>query len=465
MSKRNLIKIAIIIVILIIITITLLLFKHTFVKENTSTSNVEQIANIPTVEQIYMTNDYFTVKEIIKTFYKNCKELNSKAEDIDTYNLPLTGEELSKHVEKAIQSKENLAKRIIYGILDESYINEFGLKEDDIKQKFGIQNEVEIVIQKIYRSQNSTSISNYFIYGICIDTKTNQKEEFNFMIVLDTTNNTFSMFPKEYLQKHGYDKVNIGDNVKNDIGEVANNGYNIIKTVSAEDSTVAKEIFYNYKNSILYDTENAYQMLEETYREKKFGDLEEYKRYVQNNYDNIKNSVVNQYQVVEYDDIKEYVCLDQNSNYYIFDILADGNYKVYLDTYTIDLPQFTEKYNKANAQEKVALNINKFIAALNAQDYGYIYSKLADSFKNNYFENEESLKEYLVNNLYENNEVEFEDFAQEGTIYTYKIKVTKIILEDEKERYYGKNAPSQNVNIVMQLNEGTDFIMSFSIEE
>ena len=465
MSKKNLIKISIIIVILIIITIILLLFKYTFVEENTSTRNVEQIANIPTVEQSYLRNDYFTIKEILKTFYKNCKELNSKAEDIDTHNLPITGEELSNHIEKAIQSKEKLARGIIYGMLDQSYINEFGLKEDDIKQKFGIQNEVEIVIQKTYRIQNGTNISNYFVYGIYIDTKTNQKEEFNFMIVLDTTNNTFSICPKEYLQKHGYDTVNIGDDPKIDIQEVVNNGYNIINTVSTDDRTVAKEVFYNYKNSILYDTENAYQMLEETYRVKKFGNFEKYKMYVQNNYENIKNSVATQYQVVEHKDMKEYVCLDQNNNYYIFDILTDGNYKVYLDTYIIDLPQFTEKYNKANAQEKVALNINKFIAALNAQDYKYIYSKLADSFKSNYFENEESLKEYLVNNLYENNEVECEEFAQEGTIYTYKIKVTKIISEEEKEMYYGKNAPSQYMNIVMQLNEGTDFIMSFSIEE
>ena len=36
-------------------------------------------------------------------------------------------------------------------------------------------------------------------------------------------------------------------------------------------------------------------------------------------------------------------------------------YTVILDTYTIDLPEYIEKYNKANDQQKTAYCINKFM--------------------------------------------------------------------------------------------------------
>lgn len=243
------------------------------------------------------------------------------------------------------------------------------------------------------------------------------------------------------------------------------NEYNFLEIKATTQERIIREYLEHYQEEALNYISDAYESLDEQFKKTKFNSLEEYEQYINNNKAELENAKLSKYKINEYNGFTEYMCQDQYGNYYIFHVTNPGNYTVLLDMYTADLPEFTEKYNKANAQEKVALNINKFIAALNAQDYRYIYSKLADSFKNNYFENEDSLKEYLVNNLYENNEVKFEDFAQEGAIYTYKIKVTKIISKEEEERYYGKNAPSQYMNIVMQLNEGTDFIMSFSIEE
>ena len=243
------------------------------------------------------------------------------------------------------------------------------------------------------------------------------------------------------------------------------NEYNFLEIKATTQERIIREYLAHYQEEALNYISDAYESLDGKFRKAKFNSLEEYEDYINNNRPELENAKLSKYKINEYNGYTEYMCQDQYDNYYIFHVTNPGNYTVLLDMYTADLIEFTEKYTNASAQEKVALNINKFILALNAKDYKYIYGKLADSFKNNYFENEEVLKEYLINNLFENNEVEFEDFSQEGTIYTYKIKVTKIISEDEEERYHGKNAPSQYMNIVMQLNEGTDFIMSFSIEE
>lgn len=243
------------------------------------------------------------------------------------------------------------------------------------------------------------------------------------------------------------------------------NEYNEFEFATVTEEELMIKYLEDYKKKALDYPEEAYNLLDILYRNKKFGSIGNYKKYIEENKFIMENLQLTKYLINSYDGYEEYICVDQYNNYYIFRATAVMKYTLILDTYTVDLPEFTEKYNKASEQEKVALNTNKVITALNTKDYKYIYSKLADSFKNNYFENEEALKEYLVNNLFENNDVEFEKFAKEGTLYTYRIKVTKIISEEEEERYYGKNAPMKYINVVMQLNEGTDFVMSFSIEE
>ena len=216
------------------------------------------------------------------------------------------------------------------------------------------------------------------------------------------------------------------------------------------------EYLEDYKNNALNFTDDAYELLDKQYREAKFGSIEEYKQYINNNKSEIEDIELSKYQANETDDCTEYICIDQYNSYYIFHVTNPGSYTLFLDTYTVDLPEFAEKYNKASEQEKVVLNINKIITALNAKDYHYIYSKLAYSFKNNYFQNQEILERYLRENINEKVVVSYDKFSKQGNLYTYEIRIT----DEGIETYLNKK-----MNIVMQLNEGTDFVMSFSIEE
>lgn len=217
-----------------------------------------------------------------------------------------------------------------------------------------------------------------------------------------------------------------------------------------------------YKALMLSNTNEAYKYLDNEYRNLKYGSLQEYKDFIISNNDDINDFEMKAYSI----NGNRYVCKDGKDNFYIFNVNKVLDYTVVLDTYTVDLPEFTEKYNKVNAQEKVALNINKVITALNNKDYKYIYNKLADSFKDNYFNNEDELKEYLSNKLYDNNEINFGKFSDEGNgIYTYEIELSEISNENEAaQEGKGDNFARIKMNVVMQLKEGTDFVMSFSIE-
>lgn len=246
---------------------------------------------------------------------------------------------------------------------------------------------------------------------------------------------------------------------------IGKNKCNEFEFITVTEEELVTKYLEDYKKNALNYPENAYDSLDVSYRNKKFGNIENYEQYIQENKAIIKNLQLTKYLINSYDNYEEYICIDQYNNYYIFHVTSVMKYTLLLDTYTTDLPEFTEKYNKANEQQRVALNINKVFSAINAKDYKYVYSKLADSFKSNYFESEEKLKDYLTDKLFEKNTVNYKTFSQEGTnIYTYQIELSDSSTSEVKE---GKGVQLGRIkmNIVMQLNEGTDFVMSFSVEE
>ena len=154
----------------------------------------------------------------------------------------------------------------------------------------------------------------------------------------------------------------------------------------------------------------------------------------------------------EQDEYTEYICMDNSNNYLIFRVTDGINYTLLLDEYTVDINNAVEKYNKSDIQNKVALNINKFITAINDKNYNYSYSILANSFKQNKYPNINEFRKYIQNNFYEENTVTYNEFTQQGSNYVYKIT-----LKD-------KNSGSfKDVTIVMKLKEDTKFEMSFSI--
>ncbi len=130
-------------------------------------------------------------------------------------------------------------------------------------------------------------------------------------------------------------------------------------------------------------------------------------------------------------------------------------YKLILDTYTVDIPEFTEKYKKAKDQEKVILNLNKFMLAINDGDYNYAYNLLADNFKNTNFPDYKNFETYIKSNLFANNKFEYIEFGdQAGTYYTYKVNITDAS---------GKSNSTITKSFIMLLENGTDFKLSFNI--
>lgn len=445
MSKIK--KILIILSILLILMIICVLF---MLKKNDDKQEIG--TEIPEYEltkhftQLNNSSEYYNVKYCIDLYYTNLSELNKKDLYIDYYGY---SEESFKQ-----QISETLER--VYCMLGKEYTEMFNITKDNILKHYSEYEDSKFYINNIYTSEISKNVSSFIVYGKQINYENNEISDYGFLIKLDRTNLTFEIYPYDYIKNKNY--LNIEENKSINFGEqesIASNGYNSYIYQVADEETIAKDLFENYKNNLIYDIERAYELLDGEYRDKKFGNIDNFKNYIKNNRNKITKMYITNYKNQSYNDYNQYMCLDNNKDYYIFDITSMTNYKVLLDVYTKDLPEFIEKYNSSNDQEKVLLNIEKIKQAINAKDYKYVYSKLAQSFRDNKYKTEEELKNYLNNNVYDYIEIQYNNFHNEGETYIYDVVIKNLMNESDK---------GINMQIIMQLKDNRDFVMSFSIK-
>ena len=234
--------------------------------------------------------------------------------------------------------------------------------------------------------------------------------------------------------------------------EIKYNKYNEISYAYINDQQLCNIYLMDYKSKMINNLEEAYKQLEEEYRQKRFGSLENFKSYIAKNEEKIYGIKLVKYEVKQGKDGNTYTCIDQYGNYYIFNEIAIMQYSVILDTFTVDIPEYVEKYNKAKAIEKVALCIDKFIKNINAENYTLAYSMLSQGFKNNYFKNQTNFENYIRQNFLGKDQIEFQELNNEAEVYVYRVTLTSKDNENKIEK-----------NINVKLGEGTQFEISFNI--
>ena len=440
--KKILILLFIIIVIMILIMVILSNKENKENREYLSTQGDNEITGKRNVFEVKSKTTYFSVERCIKKYYENL---------------------------------DNNLNKALYNILDKNYIKSKNINEENILNILEYKKDMKYSISEMYYIEANSQIP-YYVKGKLFNN--NSTEDIFFNVILDLKNETFSVNlcgEEEY--KNSINGFN--DYVENPIDK---NEYNNLNFIMLSDEEIVKKYFYDYIENVVYYPTFAYRTLNETYSKKRFENYNEYKDYLKLNIENyrlmennkikIQNdfkseeeynqylqdkfySGMKKYKINQFEEYSQFICIDFNDNYYIFNVFPDFKYDVILDTYTIDLPQFIEKYNSANIHERVAMNIEKFIKSLNSKDYRYAYNCLAEGFKNNKFKNFDIFKNYITKNIFENNIVEYESFKNEGETYIYNINLKNANNESEFKQ----------MQVIMKLEEGTNFIMSFNFRE
>lgn len=341
----------------------------------------------------------------------------------------------------------------LYNVLDKTYIEENNITKQNIFEHVKIRDEqVEFTatqMNELIGEKNSV----YAVRGFLENSENKYIEEICFKVILNTDNTTYSIVPIENSKNKQLSEINL---TLDNLDEIEANEDNRFVITNVSYSSLLTRYMVYYKNMALNYPDRAYELLDENYRKNRFANLEEFRKYIDIHKEEINNIKLDKYQINNYEDYVQYITLDTNSNYYMFQENGIMQYSLMLDTYTIDLPEFIEKYEKSDGENKVALNVEKIKNALNEYDYKYMYNKLDDTFKQNNYSTYNEFVQYIKGHLFDENEFEHKSIKQQGNVY-----VATILITDKNQM----SSEAVEMNIIMKLNnESTDFSISFNIE-
>lgn len=228
--------------------------------------------------------------------------------------------------------------------------------------------------------------------------------------------------------------------------------YNEIPNTYISDMQMCNIYLLDYKNNAIYHTQEAYESLDEDYSKKRFGNFEAYQTYIQEHINEIAQIKLAKYYIEKQEDYTQYICIDQFENYYIFNETAIMQYTVILDTYTTDIPQYIKTYNQSSDTQKVAMCINRFISAIQDENYTYAYTMLSNGFKNNYFGAQTQFENYIKGQIPKKAQITFDSVKSEGDLYMYTVT-----LQTENE------TQTITKTFIVRLGQGTNFEISFDV--
>ena len=433
--KKTLILLMIIVVIIIIsIVVALLLL---------TTSNNEEVASNNTVSE-ENNNETEAEPQINETKYYNITNV------VRTY---LGALDKSKYIlsDGTNYSEDESTKESIYNLLSTEYIESNNITVENVYDYVKDVNENITFVPLDMRISQGQNVDKFLVYGNIVYMDSQDLEKVYVIVNIDNTNNTFSIEPI-----NNEEISNINDfKFESTLNTIEKNYSNTYLNNNMSDEDISKEKFNNFKLLILRKSEDLFNLLNEEYRNKKFGDYNGFSQYIDSNYDRLRTINLSMYQVTEEDGYKQYVLLDQDDRYYIFKETSENKEEIFLDTYTVDLPEFLDRYNGADDEYKVGYNVEKFISAINDGDYKYAYNLLDETFRRNNYPSQGDFENFVKTNFFENNEIQHNNVEKKGNQFVYGITI--INKDNEAER--------KNITVIMELGEETDFVMSFSIDE
>ncbi len=350
-----------------------------------------------------------------------------------------------------IYSEED-KKRALLDFIDKEYIEENKITEDNLEEFINItSNEVQrCSVDDIKVKQADNNIEFYAIEVSWKSTDKETNEEINktekFIMKIDKNNKTYSVKPTEELNLEEEKNSNsIDKNTRNTYTEITLN-----------DGELVGKYVEKYKNMMLNNPEKAYEYLDEEYRNERFENVDNFKKYVESFKDEISGISTVQYIKRQQEGYEEYVSKDQYENLMVFNVKSVMDFTVKLDTYTILTEENKELYNNASEEDKVSLNAQRVIDMLNNRDYHTIYRKLDQGFKDNHSLTEEKLTDYFKEYYFPKHYTyKIKNVDRQSDIYILEIYLYEKGTEEKDEDYSGK------MQFMIKLKEDMDFTLSF----
>ena len=436
--KKKIEILMVILVILILILIAVFWYVNnqtTENKENTNTLQIEFEDVSSDVEKIERA-EYNIVSNAVTTYIQT----------LDMNNSRYFGQDESGNLIDIVSEDEKM--QFILNLLSSDYISQNNITTQNLQEFLETKEEQLIFVPIEMKKLADENISTFVTYGIVENLNYELNDEVTLIVNIDFNNRTFSIEPTT----QNYDEITNIDQNMTSIEQNDNNQYSI-PTLNNEN--IVRDHINQYKRLVLAAPELVYEKFDETYRNERFGSLENFQNYISKNADEIKRISLDEYLVNTYDGYTQYVGRDKYDNTYIFNENSVLDFTIQLDTYTILTDNFKTTYDEGNDMQKVRMNIDRWVEMINNRDYHTAYKYLDETFRNNNFGSEEAFEQYMRDNLPLHYQLQVGQFEETNQTYTQYIVLTDIT---------GETSDEIENTIIMQLKDDYDFVMSFSVE-
>lgn len=429
----------IIVLILCMITTGVLLFmlknNDTQVEENTEGDVGEDINFDETnAEPVTDNISFFSVQNCIQGYLNTINLNNSSYYDNE---------------DKQIVTNNEIADGI-YNLLSKEYIDENSITTSNVFNYIDKVEENLIFIPVKMNFLLFQNMTKYAVYGFCIDWDNNYVKDLYFIVNVDEENKTYSITPLDTKQYKSINDIKLNRTVTA-IEKKDNTNDFILQPIT--DQYLCQQYFLFQKRLMLSRPEISYSYLDEEYRNKRFGSLENYTKYISENKAHILKMSIKGYEVERIGDTSQYICKDQYENYYLFKVGKVLDYKVLLDIYTVEQEKAIKAYNGYNNRKKIAYNVNKWVQMVNNKDYQGTYNLLNTTFRNNNWSTLEQFENFIKQNYPSYYEIEYGQYEENG-----ESSVQAITLKDIEG-----NEQNKTVTLIIRLKEGMDFEMSIAL--
>ena len=436
--KKKIEIILVILVILILILIVAFWYINNQTPENTEKTNTLQIefedvsSDVEKIERA----EYNIISNVVTTYIQT----------LDMNNSRYYGQDESGNLVEIVSEDEKM--QFIVNLLSSDYISQNNITTRNLQEYVETKEEQLIFVPVEIKKLSEDNISTFVTYGIVENLNYELNDEVTLIVNIDFTNRTFSIEPTT----QNYDEItNIAQNMTS-IEQNDNNQYSI---PIINNENIVRDYINQYKRLVLVAPELVYEKFDETYRNERFGSLENFQNYISKNADEIKRISLDEYLVNTYDGYTQYVGRDKYDNTYIFNENSVLDFTIQLDTYTILTDNFKTTYDEGNDMQKVRMNIDRWVEMINNRDYHTAYKYLDETFRNNNFGSEEAFEQYMRDNFPLHYQLQVGQFEETNQTYTQYIVLTDIT---------GETSDEIENTIIMQLKDDYDFVMSFSVE-
>ena len=466
--KKSLTIIISIFVVLLFIIIALLKVRQDEVKKNQSDNNsnntIKQNYTIENEKENDIANnnartEYYVISKIITDYYNSVFNiLNIKP------NLSMGG--IAE--DDLITIKQNYENQLsnIYDSLSDEYINSNNITISNIEEKMEEKNMATVRIASVKKIKESGNIKIFYVLTDLKDVQTSQISEKGHLLYLDEKNNTYAITLDSFIkQRYGNVTENTNINIPQEIIKKQNNEY-LIRQIS--DDEYVKDLLSDLTYNLIYKKNNAYNILDEQYKNNKFKNIDEFYRFISNNeevykylYRNLTGDTtglntmeelesyrinkfkygISKYEVKDYGNYKQYVIKDKQNRYFIINESNPMEYKALLDSYTCETEIMTDMTEKMNEDNKCEHYLNQYIEMINLKDYGVAYDKLEDRLKQNIIIS--NFENYIKERFFDSNYIEsVKKISTNNGLNTYEITL--------KENEYGNETKIVRIGITIK---------------